>query len=286
MIGGTGLLGWPVVKALLASGFLVRVFSRFPQHAPFLRHPNLEMITGNVEYPAALDEATRDCWGIHISLNSKTDPDFERRSVSNIVDAAQTNHVQRITYLSGASVNLENTWFPGTKSKYQAEQIIRASGIGYTMFKATWFMESLDRFIRGKRAFVIGKQPNAYHWIAAQDYARMVTTALQHEEASLDKDFFIYGREAYTLPAAIKIYCSIVYPYIRVFELPFWVAEGIALLGNRQDLKAALPFFRYCSLIQEPPQPPESKSILDAPEITLPEWCKQIVGKNNNNLEI
>jgi uncharacterized protein YbjT (DUF2867 family) len=85
--------------------------------------------------------------------------------------------LQRITYISGTSVAEENTWVPLIKRKFLAEKAIRNSGVAYCIFCPTWFMEVLPKYIRGNRAFVFGKQPNPYHLIAADDYARMVAAS-------------------------------------------------------------------------------------------------------------
>jgi len=71
------------------------------------------------------------------------------------------------------------------------ENAIRESGVGYTILRASWFMETLHLFVRGDRALSSGKQASPVHWITAADYAEMVSKAYKIE-ASENKTLFEY----------------------------------------------------------------------------------------------
>ena len=72
-----------------------------------------------------------------------------------------------------------------------AEDIIVNCGMPYTIFRPSWFMESLKFFVRGNSLSIIGKQQNPLGWVAAEDYARMVSAAYKTDDAK-NKKFFIY----------------------------------------------------------------------------------------------
>ncbi|MCJ7532096.1 MAG: hypothetical protein MUO64_13845 [Anaerolineales bacterium] len=57
--------------------------------------------------------------------------------------------------------------------------------------------------------------------------------------------------------------------------LSFWAASLFASLGQREELKAALPFFRYCEHVQIKGSLAEANFLLGAPTITLEEWSRQ-----------
>lgn len=163
VIGGIGRLGEPVARRLCADGYTVRVFTRNPEKARAKFGSEYEIVTGNVEDSLSLDAALKGCQGVHINLEGGPDPDLERRGVESIARAAARAGLQRISYLSGATVREENCWFPGTRAKFKAEAALRSSGVPYTIFKATFFMESLPGYVSGKRASVIGNQPHSWH---------------------------------------------------------------------------------------------------------------------------
>lgn len=273
VIGGTGMLGEPVARRLCADGYQVRVFTRTPDKSRAKFGVNYEIAAGNIEDRLSLDAALKGCWGVHINLDGGADPDLERRGVENIAQSAVKAGIERISYISGASVKEENCWFAGTRAKFQAEAAIRASGVPYMIFKPSFFMESLPRYVRGKRASVIGKQAHPWHWVAARDYARMVSKAYA-TPGTENKDLFIHGPEPYTLLEALKKYCGIVRPDATVSSLPLWVAAMMARLARQKELENALPFFRYTEKVREQGNPTEANTLLGAPLTTLEQWCR------------
>lgn len=173
VVGATGMLGEPVARQLHEDGYIVRVLSRNLEKARAKLGNSFEFFKGDVEGHSSLQKALDGCYGVHINLRGgpKT-KDFDRiehRGTSNVAKVSAKMGVQHLTYLSGAAVFEENSWFPSVKAKLQAEAAIRESGVSYSIFCATHFMESLPLSIRGNRASVIGKQPHRLHWLAARD---------------------------------------------------------------------------------------------------------------------
>jgi uncharacterized protein YbjT (DUF2867 family) len=273
VIGGTGMLGEPVVRRLQADGYNVRVLTRNPSKARTIFGDAIEAIKGDVEDSSSLEAALRGCLGVHINLNGGLDADLERRGTVNVVQAAHRADIARLTYLSGASVFAENCWYAGTRARFEAEAAIRALGVPYTIFKATYFMESLHRFVHGKRALLIGRQPFPWHWLAAEDYARMVAKAYA-TPAAANKSLFAYGPQALMMREALQVFCRTVHPAASLMPMPIWLTRIIARLGHRKELQAALPFFAYCEKVGEGGDPSEANALLGAPAITLEQWSK------------
>jgi len=276
VIGGSGMLGIPVVCHLLDSGYCVRVLTRSPESTRQKLGSGCEIFQGDVEDPPSLERAMAGCQAVHVNLSGGTDADLERRGAEAAALAAAKAGLERITYLSGASVRQENIWFAGTRARFFAEAAIRQCGVPYTIFKAHYFMETLLRFIHGNLALQIGRQPHPYDWIAAADYARMVARSYSIPEAT-GKELFIYGPQALTMRQALKTYCRIVRPDLRLVYLPLWAAEIIARLGRRRELQTALPFFRYLEKVHVGGDPAKANALLGAPTTTLEAWCQSLV---------
>ena len=266
----------PVARRLQADGHQVRVFSRNAEKARAKFGPAFEFAVGDVEDPRALESALEDCQGVHLNLDGRADPDLERRGGESVARAAAKANLQLLPYLSGASVTEENCWYAGTKAKFQAEAAIRASGVPHAIFKATFFMETLPRFVRDGRASVIGAQPNPWRWVAAEDYAHMVSKA--YALPGLRHDFYVYGPQAFTTKEALQRYCAIVHPQAKVSNLPLRMAGLIAAMPGRESLRAALPFFRYTEKVTEAGSAEEANALLGAPAITLEAWSKKQAG--------
>jgi hypothetical protein len=93
--------------------------------------------------------------------------------------------------------------------------------------------------------------------------------------AAANREFPVFGPEAYTMREALTRYCAIVHPNLRVRTFPFWVAWAIAVLYRHTELRAALPILRYCANIGEEEDPAEANALLGAPTTTLEEWSRQ-----------
>ena len=277
VVGGTGMLGAPVARRLKADGYTVRIFTRNPGKARAEFGAEYEVAAGDVEDQPALLAALQGCQAVHISLDGGLDPDLERRGAENVARAAATAGLRHITLLSGTSVTQENCWYAGTKAKFEAEAAVRASGVPHTIFQATFFMETLPRFVRGARASILGSQPYPWHWVAADDYAGMVSRAYV-TPAAANKTLHVFGPQAWTMRQALQIYCDIARPNAKIGAIPFWMASLVARMSRDKTLQAVLPFFRYSEKVAEEGDPAEANTLLGAPATTLEQWCKKQAG--------
>jgi uncharacterized protein YbjT (DUF2867 family) len=276
VIGGTGMLGEPVARQLQSYGFGVRIFTRSPQRA-YARFPApFELAAGDVDDGASLAAALDGCQAVHINLHGLFDPDLERRGADAIARAAAQVGLDRITYLSGASVCQENAWFPDTNARLLAEKAIQSSGVPYTIFRANYFMETLHNFVRGKMLLQIGKHPHPYQWVASADYARMVVQAYTLPQAA-GKTFYVGGPQSLTMHEALLVLQREAYPGHRLIYLPVWAARFIAWAGKRHELQSVLPFLEYCEKVKTflSGSPDEANALLGAPATTLEVWARQ-----------
>lgn len=273
VIGGTGLIGEPVARALQAAGHDVRILSRRAEEAQTRFGPGFDLRAGDAEDPRALAAALFGCDGVHISLDGGRDPDLERRAVVQVASGARELGVKRITYLSGATVDPRNAWFAGTRAKLDAETALRESVVAHTIFRATFFMEALSRYVRDGRATIIGVQPHPWRWVAADDFGRMVARAFETPAAS-GRTLTIAGPEALTLRAALQRYVGIAHPGLKVGGLPLWAARLLATFTPQSELATRLPFFRYTERVGECGDPAEANALLGAPATTLDAWAR------------
>jgi uncharacterized protein YbjT (DUF2867 family) len=268
IIGASGLLAKPVIKQLDKQGFQIRLFSRTVTASMFDK--TYELVQGDVLNPSDLDKAMTGCDAIHISL-SKVD---ERLATKTIVEVARQKQIKLISIITGCTVADENRWFWMIENKYQAEQAIIHSGIPYMIFRPTWFFESLELMVRNRKAMIIGKQINPYRWIAADDYAQMVSNAYQKQEAR-NKIFYIYGPESFLMKDALTEYCKQIHPEIKkVSTIPLGLINIIAFLTRNKELKTAASMFGYFEKVKEQGSPDEANVLLGKPKINFQKWIE------------
>jgi uncharacterized protein YbjT (DUF2867 family) len=271
VLGATGLLGSPVARRLRSDGFAVRVLARNPEKARAMLGDSFEVVVADVTDPAGLEEALEGCDGVHISVGGPVD----QRSAENVAALAPRLGLKRITYISGSTAFEQNRWFPMTAQKLNAERAIRECGVPYTFFCPTWPMEMLPRYARGGQPLMIGDRPLPTHWFAAEDLARMVTTAFQGEEAA-NKKLFIHGPEAITRVQALERYCRVFHPEVgTVSPMPIETANAVADSTGNDMLRFFAALMAYFEKVGEMGDPAEANRLLGAPAITLDHWLSQ-----------
>lgn len=276
VVGATGMLGEPVARRLLADGWRVRCLVRSPERARAQLGGGFEYVPGDVTRPETLDAAFDGCDYLHLNLRgTNTIASYELQEAQGCTAcaaAAQRHGLRRITYLSGAGRIDSHTlrYFP-VRIKRAAEAALVASGVAWTVFRATHFMESLALFIRDGRATVLGRQPHGLHYLAAADYAAMMSRALD-SMATQNRALYLFGPEVWTMREALERYVDALRPDLNVQTLPLPVARLIATLTGNQDLRFAADLFAAFAAIGEEGDPTEANRLLGAPATSLAQW--------------
>ncbi len=279
--GGTGLIGEPVARRLHNDGYRVRLLVRDAQRARDRLGPDFDYVQGDVEDAAAIEQAMAGCTGVHVSLGTTGPPAVidrvEHRGTARLAGAAARHGVARFCYVTGSLVHQPyGPRLPEHQAKLLAEEAIRTSGVPYTFFRPTYFIDNLPRHLQGRVAVVLGRRQPALHMVAASDFAAMVSRAFRLPEAA-NRDFFIWGPEAVTIPDALRLYCSLIQPPTRVVTVPL----GIMALADRLvmggRLQANLQLMRLLQRLGERGDPAEATRLLDAPTTTVAQWCQQHV---------
>ncbi len=275
VIGGTGMLGEPVARQLKADDFTVRILTRNLHKAQKQFGEEFEVFSGNVLEPATLGVALRDCAGVHINLRGGNIPDklieVEHQGTVNVLKAATQMGASRMSMISYAADLEKYPKVPYAWAKHLAETALIAGEIPWTIFRATHFMESLKMYFKKEQAYVIGDQPHAFHWLAAQDYARMVSASFKNPDAAR-KRFTVLGPEALTFKEALTKYCEVLSPQSKVMKLPL----GFMKLAGRLKLDIQMLFIadlmKFFSEAGEQGDPTEANELLGAPTTTLEDW--------------
>ena len=283
VVGGSGMLGEPVARRLAAEGHRVRVLSRSPDRTRAKLGKQFEYAQGDVEDADSLRRALEGCTGVHVNLmGGPRAEDFdgvEHLGTKRIADLAAQANIERLTYLSGAPVAGKRWEDPATKAKSLAEQAIQQSGVPYTIFRVSWMMESLELFVRGKNAIIIGTQAHPVRWIAADDYAKLVASAYRLPEAA-NKTFFVVGPEGLSKADAMRAYIEVVRPELKLRFMPVWLMKAIAALSFNAQLQGDVSRMAFYDTIGDDfGDPNESNRILGPATTTLRQWCEQQAAK-------
>lgn len=276
VIGGTGMLGKPVAQQLKADGFNVRLLVRNPEKAKKLLGEGYELMQGDVDNEASLRAALTGVDGVHVSLKGgPTEADFERMdhfAVRDIAQIAKEKNVGRVTLISAYAVSEDKADTPESRSKVKGEAALKSSGVPYTIFRCSWFMETLPLFVQGKSISLIGNQIHPLHWIAVDDYARMVAKSYQ-SDATLNKELYIFGPEAYTMGDAMKIYAD--HNSIKVSRMSTRMLAVLGMLTFNTEWKGMATLMKHYENWGEDGSPEEANRLLGKAKVTLRDWCER-----------
>ncbi|MBT1704850.1 NAD(P)H-binding protein [Fulvivirgaceae bacterium PWU20] len=214
VVGGTGMLGKPVVQELAQAGFQITTLVRNKKQALKILPPNVTLSEGDLQNLQSLEKAFTNHDAVYINLNIKRNErpgDFhtEAEGLKNILTAAKKTHVKRIAFISSLVINYQgrnnfNWWVFDIKK--QAVDLIRSSGIPYTIFYPSTFMESVHHNYRqGNNMMLAGNSLHKMYIIAANDYGKQVARSFSILKDE-NKEYTIQGPEGYTADEAVEEY--------------------------------------------------------------------------------
>jgi len=278
VVGGTGMLGRPVVRRLVHDGYRVRLMSHSPEKARRIFGDDIEMVVGDVTAPETLAAPLEGCEAVYINLGARMDPDLfeavEHRGTVNIVKAARERDIGRIGMISALITGGVDSPYAYEAAKARAEMAVKAGGLPYTIFRCCWFFESLPLYIQGKKAIYIGKLPHPVSWISTGDFAAMVSRSFNTDEAA-DKTFMVRGIEKMTIPEALVKFCQVYDPAIKLSPIPLWAARLATLFSRRRQMKGLVQFMKYVGTVPEPEGNGEADKILGPALTTLTDWAEE-----------
>lgn len=269
VIGATGFVGAPIARQLQADGFSVRALARNADKARQMLGDKVELIVGNFADKSTLEKALDGVGGVNLSVPWQSEVQVAR-DVTDIL-AKQGRKNVRVTYISGVTALPENRWYPMIDEKLKAEEVLQKSGVAYTIFRPSWFMDALALFVRDGRATIFGKQKQPYYFLAVTDFARAVSKSYQTEEAA-DKTFVINGPKALLMQDALQQYCDAVHPGVKASSMPAWFGNLLAAMMKSPPMKDFVQMMAYFEKSPKVTAPNDAEKVLGASSTTLEEW--------------
>lgn len=187
VVGGTGTLGKEVVRRLVLAGRKVRVLTRDRARARGLPDA-VEIAIGDLRDTASIVAAVRGCDEVVAAAHGFVGPgnpspeaidrDGNRALIACAVDARISHFV--LVSVHGASPDHPMSL---VRAKHAAEEQLRASGLPFTIIRATPFMETWLGIIGGTvegsgHALVFGPGTNPVNFVSARDVAAAVVACI------------------------------------------------------------------------------------------------------------
>jgi uncharacterized protein YbjT (DUF2867 family) len=224
--GATGRQGGAVVRHMLQRGWRLRALTRTPdsEAAAALRQAGVELVRGDMEDRASLDQATRGIHGVFSTQDFWTVGD--KREVQqgiNLAEAAAKAGVAHFVYSSVGGAE-RNSGIDHWESKWRIEGHVRKLGLPATMLRPAAFMDNyyVDKveigILKGKLMDPI-RADKPYQTIASDDIGAFAALAFDRPGEFIGRELEIAGSEL-TNPEAARVFSKVLGREVRFQPLP------------------------------------------------------------------
>jgi uncharacterized protein YbjT (DUF2867 family) len=246
--GGSGFVGSHLARRLLAEGHEVVVVSRnvaltANRHDVAVKDaPGVTRMSSDLSDPGVLAaafagcDAVAHCAGINREIGTQTFQRIHIDGTRNVVEAARRAGVRRIALMSFLRAR-PDCGSPYHESKWAAEEIVRNSGLDYTIVKAGMVYGRGDHMLDHlSHAFytlpilaTVGFRQKAIRPLAVDDLTQVLHAALVDGRLG-NQTIAITGAEELYLSDAARRVAEVLGRRIMIFPAPVWFHYALALV--------------------------------------------------------
>jgi nucleoside-diphosphate-sugar epimerase len=233
--GGTGFVGRSLARALTAEGHEVVLIARHHNHTEITKQvPNTRLFAIGLDDPKKLAQAfsvcdaIAHCAGINREIGTQTYHRVHVQGTRNVVSAARLAGARKIILVSflRARPDCGSAYH---ESKFAAEEIVRQSGLDYTVFKCgviygrgDHMLDHLSHAFYSLPVFAfVGFKDKLIRPNAVEDVARILKESLVSGALSR-RTVAVLGPETLTLRQAVLRVAGVVGRRPVTFPMPVW----------------------------------------------------------------
>ncbi len=220
LTGGTGFVGRHVARRLAERGHRLRALVRDAATAGCLTELGAELVENDVTKDEELDGAIAGCDAVVHLVGiirerppGQTFENVHTRGTQRLVEAAQRAGAPKFILMSALGAKTDGTAYQRTK--YEAEEVVRRSGVSYVIFRPSVivgpdgeFVRLLVRLVRGLRLIpVIGDGRYRLQPVDVTDVAEAFAQAVERSNLK-DDSFDIGGPHKLTYNRLLEIICE------------------------------------------------------------------------------
>ena len=234
--GGTGFIGSHLARRLVAEGHHVVLLGRNRKETSI----NTTFVPGDLSDPVVLAdafahcEAVAHCAGINREIGEQTYRKVHIEGTRNVVNAAQQAGVRKLLLMSflRARPHCGSAYH---ESKWAAEEMVRNSGLDYTVIKAGMVYgrgdHMLDHLSHALHTFpifaMVGFKEKGIRPLAVDDLVEVLFASLIENRLSR-RTVAITGAEELFLSEAVRRVARVTGNRIRMLRAPVWSHYALA----------------------------------------------------------
>jgi nucleoside-diphosphate-sugar epimerase len=232
--GGTGFIGRHLAQRLGAEGHELIILARSDRCRETIRPSRTKFVSSDLSDGAVLAEAfsgcaaVAHCAGINREIGRQTYYNVHVEGTKNVVEAAKRAGVRKIVLMSLLRAR-PDCRSPYHESKWAAEEIVRGSGLDYTIVKPGVVYglgdHMLDHLSRALHTFpifaLVGIREKPIRPLAIDDLVNVLRAALVHGRLHR-QTLAVTGPEQLYLSEAVKRVAEILGKNPLYLRLPLW----------------------------------------------------------------
>ncbi len=247
LTGATGFVGSHLARHLSEAQMPIRALVRDAQKKARLRLAQLETASGDVLRFESLQQLMQGCdTVVHlVGIIRETKQSFQQAHVAatrNVLEAAKKNGVRRFIHMSALGARADS---PAQyhRTKWQAEELVRASGLDWTIFEPSLiygprseFMDSMLKLLRGPMTPIIapGMNTGRLQPIHIDDLCQCIVKAAQDQSGwSFSQTYKCGGPNVVTTEDVIDMLGRITKKKPRKLFVPFPLARTMMGVGAK-----------------------------------------------------
>jgi len=230
--GATGYTGRWVVAQLLKRKQLVRCLVRKTSHVEGLKHPDVSLVTGNLE--------DVDAWADTLSGVDALLSVAHIEYAPFVIEACLRKGISRVVFLS-STWRFSKIMTPVVEAVIRGEEAVASSGLDYTILRPTMiYGPEDDRNLARLRAFmkrcpimpIFGSGEQSVQPVFVGDVANVAVNALFCDDA-IGKGFEIGGGSVLTYNEMIDVLSKSIERMLVKVHIPISIGLLVAWIGNR-----------------------------------------------------
>lgn len=242
--GATGFVGRHLLQALPAEGQNVRCLVRSQSKAELCSAYGFDTFNGNITDRERLRgslEGVKTVIHLVGIIEEHNEQTFERvhlEGTANLIEESLSSSVKHFFYQSALGASLESP-FPYYRTKAEAEEIVKRSGIPYTIFRPSLIVGPGDKFSKsivellqlGPVVPVPGNGKSRMQPVFISDWVQCMMQVIESGEAS-GKVYEFGGPEQLSYNDILNVYMRVLGQPKRLMHIPPSLTKaGIPLTG-------------------------------------------------------
>ena len=246
--GSTGFVGSEIIKLLINEDY--KIYALVRNKGKLLSDKNIIEVEGDILNPQTYEDILKEC-DILINLigiirefpkKNITFHNLHVKSVENLLKISKNSKIKKIIHMSanGARKDAVTIYH---KTKYQGEQLVKNSGICYTVFKASVIYGPNDEFINMLAGFMskapvfsyFGDGKQLLQPVSVEEIAEIFVKSISNKITD-NQTYTICGNRVLTYKEILQLILKIKNTKKILLPVPIFIVKVMtSLLGGFDD---------------------------------------------------